>query len=71
MSEGRRRDAFDRSAPITAIVANVYRDAKARPSPFRLRDFHPLLPESDTESILPGTRVRAENIEDLKVFLDR
>lgn len=40
MADGRRRDEYDRSAPIALILANSNRDPK-KTQAFKMKDFHP------------------------------
>ena len=42
MATARRRDAWDRTAALLAMLANVNRDDSKRSQPFSPADFHPL-----------------------------
>ena len=52
MAEGRRRDQWDRTAAILCITANVNRDERKKPSPWKPSDFHPMETRSTPEGIL-------------------
>lgn len=41
MAEGRSRAAWGHTAAVMALIANVHRDAKRRPTPYAARDFNP------------------------------
>lgn len=42
MAEARRKDAWDHTSALLAMLANCNRDPKKRPRPYRPADFHPL-----------------------------
>lgn len=68
MATARRRDAWDRTAAVMALIAEVNRDRKRRPRPYTPADFHPL------PGPRPARRRRADltaGIEVLKVFLPK
>ena len=65
MAEARRKDAWDRTSTVLALIANVNRDPK-KTRAFRPKDFNPY--ERHGKAGMPITK---GNIEALKVFVKR
>jgi len=63
MAEARRKDAWDRTSTVLALIANVNRDPK-KTRAFRPKDFNPY--ERRGKSGMPITK---GNIGALKVFV--
>lgn len=42
MAHGRRREQWNHTAALMAMIAEVNRDAKKRPQPYQPADFHPM-----------------------------
>jgi hypothetical protein len=59
MAEARRRDAWDHTANLMALTANINRDPKQRREPFTAGEFHPF-----------GDRRAAEKDEERTVVKD-
>jgi len=62
MADAKRRDAYDRFAPITLMLS-----AWTMKRPLKLSEAHPFARPAG----LPGVKIEADNIEDLKVFLEK
>jgi len=60
MAEGRGRAEWARTAALLAMIANVNRDPKRRPRPYRPSDFDPY-------ARAPSTR-RTTELRDLKAM---
>ena len=63
MVEATRREAWQHTAWLSAMIANANRDAKKRPSPFQPDDFNPLV-KKDRKA--KGILLNDETIGDLK-----
>jgi hypothetical protein len=59
-----RREEWDRTATICAVIANCNRDPKRRPKPWTPADFHPLMKEEEK-----AERPIEVGINALKVFV--
>lgn len=51
MARGRRRQAWDHTAGLMALMANLNRDPKRRPQPYQPDDFHPLIAKRKTTGV--------------------
>lgn len=66
--------AWDHTAKICEMLANINRDEKQRPTPYTLEEFHPIreVPAGyirPTRARRGGLKVTADNIAALKVFV--
>jgi len=66
MADARRREAWSHTSAVMAWVGNVMRDPK-KTRPFSPDDFNPFAKRRRRP--LRGLPIRADNIEDLKVFI--
>ncbi len=44
MADATARQRWSHTSAVMALLANVHRDPKKKPSPYKPADFHPLLP---------------------------
>ena len=67
MAEARMRQTWSHTSSVLAMIANVNRDPKKKPSPFNPADFNPY-----GRKRKPGVAVTAQNMGILKrVFVDK
>lgn len=62
MAEGRQRDAWNHTASIMALTANVHRDPKQKRTPYESDDFHPL---TETKPEPPTVKVSIRALKGL------
>lgn len=67
MIEAHRQEAWQHTAWIACVIAEVNRDRKKRPTPFTPDDFNPMVPKRAKSGNILVTR---ENIGDLKAAFD-
>jgi len=67
MAEGRRRDQWDHTASLMALIATCHRDPKKRRSGFVPSEFHPFHAGGGAAK---GTRLYRGNLALLKTFVD-
>ena len=68
MAEAKARERWSHTSSLMALIANCNRDPKRRARPFRPDEFNPLVGRRPRTNGIP---IRADNIEDLKVFLPK
>ena len=56
MAQARQRSAWERTSWVLALIANVNRDPKRQPRPFRPADFDPYASERSEKPIPAGKR---------------
>lgn len=54
MADGRQSEAWNHTASLLAMLANIYRDTKKRPRPFQMQNFHPHLAQAAKRSEFDG-----------------
>ncbi|HPC65344.1 MAG TPA: hypothetical protein P5175_06225 [Anaerohalosphaeraceae bacterium] len=64
MAEGHHRDAWQHTASVMALIANVNRDPK-KTRAFKPSDFNPYVPKTSRPDVIVVTK---ENISHLKHF---
>ena len=67
MVEARRQDAWQHTSWLAALIANVNRDSKRKPSPFVPDDFNPMVSRDRKAG---ATLVNEENIGDLRTMFE-
>lgn len=67
MADGRQEAAWNHTADLLCLLANIHRDRESRPDPFGRSDFHPYAEGADQNA----TDVDFDDcsIDVLKVFL--
>jgi hypothetical protein len=65
MADAERREAWQHTSAILAMLANVHRNPKKKPQPFKPSEFHPLV--ASDQSPLAKTPVRTLKT----IFVDR
>jgi hypothetical protein len=60
MTDGRRRDRWDETASLMALIANCNRDVKKHRQPFQPADFHPF---EQPRRAARGTPITPANID--------
>lgn len=53
MADATARQRWSHTSAVMALLANVHRDPKKKPSPYKPADFHPLLPRK-SERVVVG-----------------
>ncbi len=65
MAEARCRERWEHTSALLALTANIHRDQRKKPTPYRAADFNPYLRRREQP-------VRKASIDVLKqVFVDR
>jgi hypothetical protein len=62
-AEGKHQFAWQLQSALMCLLANIHRNAKKRPQPYKPQDFNPL------EKIKPRKMTRAKFIESLAAFV--
>jgi len=65
MAEASRREAWQHTAWLSAMLANANRDSKKKPSPFQPDDFNPLVAKDKKADMVV---VNDETIGDLRAM---
>jgi hypothetical protein len=65
MADARRRDEWQHTSAVLAMLANVHRNPKKKPQPFTPAEFNPLAGER--KAVAPKTGVRTLKT----IFVDR
>lgn len=65
MSQSKEREAWNHTADLLCLTANINRDTEARPEPFERAHFHPYHPAPEC----PDLDFEDCDISVLKVFL--
>jgi hypothetical protein len=68
MVEAARREAWQHTAWLAALIANANRDPKRKPTPFTPDDFNPMV--SRRERKAKGIAVDKENIGDMRAMFE-
>jgi hypothetical protein len=65
MADARRRDEWQHTSAVLAMLANVHRNPKKKPQPFTPAEFNPLAGERKTVAHKTGVRTLKT------IFVDR
>jgi len=65
MADARRRDEWQHTSAVLAMLANVHRNPKKRPRPFTPAEFHPLIEPQKAPAAKAGIRTLKT------IFVDR
>lgn len=64
MGEARSQQAWNHTAAVLAMLANLHRDQRKKPSPYKPADFHPHVKKPATIQKVDITKLK-------QVFVDR
>lgn len=58
MAKGRQRAEWERTAQVSALLANPYRDQEKHPKPFEPREFNPMTDQESPKAKKPELKMR-------------